>query len=89
MKVGTAIKLQMDATAAGGQGGSSKVGRKYQVVDKQYGFVVHEDESPSEAERQATARPYTKVVSQPDPTTTPEVRDLARKRLVTTNPDID
>ena len=87
MKTKTTIALY--GTAAGGQGGSSKMGRNYQTVDKQYGFVVHEDQTPSEAEKAALARPYTRVQSQPDVSTTPEVRDLARKRLVKTNPDID
>lgn len=83
-------QLRLQATAAGGQTDSSSfIGRKYRVVDTNYGHYVGEYDDPEEAERAALARPYSKVVSNPDPAQTQEVRDMARKRLVKTNPDVD
>lgn len=75
---------------AGGQTDSSSfIGRKYQVVDTKYGHVISEHDNPQDADHAAQARPYSKVLSQPNPAMTPEVRDIARQRLVKTNPDTD
>lgn len=89
-KLETTMKLGVKATAAGGQTDSSSlIGRKYRVVDTKYGHDIGEYDTPSEAEKAMLARPYSKIMSHPDLSTTPEVRDLARKRLVKTSPDID
>ena len=78
------------AAAAGGQTDSSSfVGRKYTVVDTHYGHPISEWDDPDSAEKAATGRPYSKVLSRPLPQFTPKVRDMARQRLVKTNPDVD
>jgi hypothetical protein len=75
---------------AGGQTDSSSfVGRRFTVVDTKYGHVISEHDNPEDAEHAAQARPWSKVLSQPNPAQTPEVRDIARQRLVKTNPDVD
>jgi len=73
---------------AGQTDSSSLIGRKYRVVDTKYGFTMSEYDNPEEAEHAAQARPYSKVMSEPNPAQTPEVRDIARRRLVQTNPDV-
>jgi len=75
--------------SAGQSDSSSFIGRKYTVVDTKYGHYISEHDNPDEAENAARARPYSKVVSQPRPENTPAVRDMARQRLVKTNPDVD
>jgi hypothetical protein len=70
-------------------GGSSKIGRKYKVVDTKYQDVISEHDTPSEAETAMLARPYSKIISRPDPSTTPAVRQKARQRLVEHNPDMN
>jgi hypothetical protein len=76
--------------AAGGQTDSSSfIGRKYVVQDIRYGHLIGEYDTPEEAEHASLARPYSKVMSQPNPAQTPEVRDIARRRAVKTNPDVD
>lgn len=80
---------KMKAAAGGQTDSSSLIGRKYQVVDTKYGHVISEHDDPDEAEHAAQARPYSKVLSHPNPAMTPEVRDIARQRLVKTNPDVD
>ncbi len=74
---------------AGQTDSSSFVGRKYRVVDTKYGHYISEHDNPEEAEKAAQARPWSKVLSEPDPAQTQEVRDIARQRLVKTNPDVD
>ena len=83
-------QIALLADAAGGQTDtSSLIGRKYRVIDTRYGHVISEHDDPTEAEHAARARPYAKVISQPDPRQTQQLRDIARKRAVKTNPDID
>lgn len=79
------------ADAAGGQTDSSSfIGRKYKVQDHPgYGHFIGEYDDPEEAEHAARTRPYSRVISWPEPTKTPAVRDMARARQVKTNPDID
>lgn len=90
------------ATAAGGQGGSSQLGRQYAVVLNRESDgvsqgklgttntrVVHRTKIADQAEKMSQAMPYTKVVSAPLPEETIKLRDIARKRLVRTNPDVD
>ncbi len=90
MKANMETTLALQATAAGSQtDSSSMVGRKYKVVDTKYGHVIGEYDDPEEANTAMLARPYSKIVSTPDIAQTPAVRDIARKRLVQTNPDID
>lgn len=80
----------MSGQAAGGQTDSSSfIGRKWKTQDIKYGHYLGEYDSPEEAEKAARARPYTRVVSWPEPTRTQQVRDIARKRIVKTNPDVD
>lgn len=74
---------------AGQTDSSSFIGRKYRVVDTKYGHYISEHDNPEDAERAAQARPWSKVLSEPDPAQTQEVRDIARQRLVKTNPDVD
>lgn len=75
---------------AGGQTDSSSfIGRRYRTVDIKYGHEIGEYDNPEEAEHAAQARPWTKVLSEPNPAQTPEVRDIARRRLVKVNPDVD
>lgn len=73
---------------AGQSDSSSFVGRKYRVVDTRYGHEISEHDNPEDADHAAQARPYSKVLSYPNPAQTPEVRDIARRRLVQTNPDV-
>jgi hypothetical protein len=81
---------KMEADAAGGQTDSSSfVGRKYKTQDTKYGHFINEFNDPVEAEKSARARPYTRVISWPQPTKTQDVRDMARQRIVKTNPDVD
>lgn len=83
-------QIELTSAAAGGQTDSSSlVGRKYQVVDTKYGHVISEHDNPEEAETAARARPWSKVVSYPNPANTQKARDMARQRLVKTNPDVD
>lgn len=76
--------------AAGGQTDSSSfIGRKYIVQDHPgYGHYIGEYDTPEEAEHASRTRPYSRVISRPRPENTPEVRDMARQRLVKTNPDV-
>lgn len=54
------------------------------------GRIINEYKTREEAERAAQARPFTKMVEGPMPEDdTPRLRDLARRRLVRTNPDVD
>lgn len=77
------------ADAAGGQTDSSSlVGRNYWVVDR-YGHAIGEYDNPDEAERAAQMSPWHKVVSKAKATQSQQVRDIARQRLVKTNPDVD
>lgn len=85
----TPVQRWMDSAAGGQTDSSSFIGRKYTVVDTKYGHYISEHDNPEDAERSARARPYSKVVSQPRPENTPQVRDMARRRLVKTNPDVD
>ena len=68
---------------------SSKIGRKYKVVDTKYGDVISEHDTPSEAETAMLARPYSKIISHPNPETTPAVRQMVRHRLIEHNPDTE
>lgn len=87
MKLNAQIELTADA--AGGQTDtSSLVGRKYYVVDR-YGHVSSEHDDPDEAEHAAQMNPWHKVVSQARATQSQQVRDIARQRLVQTNPDVN
>ena len=87
MKLNAQIELTADA--AGGQTDTSSfVGRKYYVVDR-YGHAAGEYDDPDEAERAAQMNPWHKVVSKAKATQTQELRDIARQRLVKTNPDVD
>ncbi len=82
-------KKELQGQAAGGQTDSSSfIGRKYRVVDLKYNHAISEHDNPEEAERAARARPYSKVVSWPQPENSQKLRDIARKRLVRTNPDV-
>lgn len=82
-------QLGMMAAAAGGQTDtSSLIGRKYYVLDR-YGHVSGEYDDPAEAEKAAQMSPWHRVVSRARATQTQEVRDIARQRLVKTNPDVD
>lgn len=89
MKLKSQVELMKSAAAGGQTDSSSLIGRKYRVVDTRYGHVISEHNTPDEAEYAARARPYSKVLSEPEPSQTQEVRDMARRRLVKTNPDID
>jgi hypothetical protein len=82
-------KQRKKLRGAGQTDSSSLIGRKYQVVDTHYGHVISEHDNPEDADHAASARPFSKVLSQPNPAMTPEVRDIARRRLVKTNPDVD
>ena len=85
-----AKKKRKKLKGAGGQTDSSSfIGRKYRVVDTKYGHEISEHDNPEDAEHTAQARPWSKVLSEPNPAQTPEVRDIARQRLVKTNPNID
>jgi len=102
MRIGR-VKLVKDVKAnTGGQGQGSEIGRKYYVVlkhdgsspashypQKYDGKVVSEHNTPEEAETASLAMPYTRVQSEPRREETPEIRDIVRKRMVRTNPDID
>jgi|SRR5579864_2355760 len=88
MKGNLATTLQLHGTGSQSDG-SSLIGRKYLVRDAKYGHPIGEYDNPDEAKNAMLARPYSKVTSQPDIAQTPAVRDLARKRLVKTNPDVD
>jgi len=69
--------------AAGGQSeGSSKVSRSYRVTDGM-GRVLHKFRTKEEADEASAGNRYTRVVSQIPADKTPEVRDMARKRLIT------
>lgn len=88
MKIRSQIELLADA--AGAQtGGSSMVGRKYRVIDSRYGDVISEHDDPDSARIASRARPYSKIISWQTPAVTPVVKDLARRRMVKTNPDVD
>lgn len=90
MRANMAATLALQATAAGSQSdGSSLVGRKYLVRDTKYGHPIGEYDNPDEAKTAMLSRPYSAITSQPNIAQTPQVRDLARKRLVKTNPDVD
>lgn len=91
MKAKMEETIALYGTAAGSQTDSSSlVGRKYKVVDTKYGHIIGEYDFPEDAERAAQARPYSRVItSEPSIVQTPAVRDIARQRLVKTNPDID
>jgi hypothetical protein len=75
--------IQLYGTAGGVSG------QKWYVVDKGYGHVISEHESEEEAKKASLARPYSKVLSNPEQIDTPEIRDIARKRMVRHNPDVD
>lgn len=85
MKMKETIALNADMEHESG----GFTGRKYRVVDTRYGHDVSEHDFPGDAERAARARPFSKVVSQPNRDTTPALRDIARRRMVKTNPDVD
>ena len=90
MKLKEQIALRAGQEAAGAQtGGSSMIGRKYRVVDTRYGYVISEHDDPDSARHAMRARPYSKIISEQTPSETPEVKDLARRRMVWTNPDVD
>jgi len=90
MRGNLATTLALHGTAAGGQTDTSSfIGRKYVVRDTKYGHGIGEYDTPDQAEKASLARPYSKVTSQPDIAQTPKVRDIARKRLVRMNPDVD
>jgi len=69
-------------------GGSSQLGRRWKVVDTKYGHTVSDHSTYDEAENASLARPYSKVVSYQTPSETPEVMEIARQRMVQTNPDV-
>lgn len=84
------MNLKSQIALQGGQtDGSSLMGRKYQVVDTKYGHVISEHDNWMEAEQAARARPYSKIKSFPNPENGQNLKDIARKRLVKTNPDVD
>ena|SRR5580765_6179902 len=85
----TPVQVWMDSAAGGQTDSSSFIGRKYTVVDTKYGHYISEHDTPDAAEKSARARPYSKVISQPRLENSPVVRDMARRRLVKTNPDVD
>jgi hypothetical protein len=74
---------------AGQSDSSSFIGRKYRVTDTKYGHSIGEYDDPETAEHAARTRPYSKVTSWPQPENSQKLRDIARKRQVKTNPDID
>lgn len=83
------LRSQIELSATSGQSDSSSlVGRKYWVVDR-YGHTIGEYDDPAEAEKAATMSPWHKVVSKARATQSQQVRDIARQRLVKTNPDVD
>jgi hypothetical protein len=82
------LHAQVELLKAGQTDSSSMVGRRYRVVDTKYGHVISEHDNPEDAEHAARARPYSKVLSEPVPSQTPAVRDMARARAVQTNPDV-
>lgn len=101
MKLDETIKLNCVGAAPAVGVSSVMTGRKYRVVSTRYGMnpgkngltddrIISEWPTLEEAQRASDAMPYTKVVVGPLPEDqTMQVRDLARRRLVQTNPDVD
>lgn len=76
-------KAALRATSGGQSEGSSRIARKFYVVDGQ-GRILHTYRTREEAEQASAGNRYTKVVTHVEQATpledTPEVRDMIRKR---------
>jgi len=83
--LGMHVPVQIVATSGGQSEGSSLTARKFYVVDGA-GRVLHTFMTREEAEQASAANRYSRVVTHVEDATplqnTPEVRDMARKRLV-------
>lgn len=79
-------KPAVRATSGGQSEGSSLTARKFYVVDG-HGNVIHTYRTREEADQASAGNRYSKVVTHVEQSTplsdTPEVRDMARKRLIT------
>jgi hypothetical protein len=65
----------------GSQKDNATFSKKYRVVDTKYGHEISEHDSSEEAHRAALARPYSKVMSHPDPAQLQVVRNMKRKSV--------
>lgn len=64
------------------------VGKKYRTQDTKYGHLINEYDDEGEAHKASLARPYTRVLSQPEPKHTEKSRAMARRRAAKVNPDV-
>lgn len=63
------------------------IGKKYRVKDHLYGHLVSEHDTLDEATRAALTRPYSSVLSHPEPEQLQKNRNKSRKKLVRKSPD--
>jgi hypothetical protein len=79
-------KPSLRGTSGGQSEGSSLTGRKFYVVDG-HGNVIHTYRTREEADQASAGNRYSKVVTHVEQgiphSDTPEVRDMAKKRLIT------
>jgi len=57
-------------------------GKKYRVQDTHYGHLISEHDDEASAKKAANARPFSRVISQPEWQHTQRVRDMVRKKVV-------
>lgn len=58
------------------------VGKKYRVQDTHYGHLISEHDDENEAKKAANARPFSRVISFPEPQHEQSVRDMVRRKVV-------
>lgn len=64
------------------------VGKKFKVQDTKYGHYTSEHDDKKTADIASLARPYSRVLTQPEPSQVQKNRDKTRKKLVEGNPDV-
>jgi hypothetical protein len=64
-------------------------GKKYRTQDTKYGHYIGEYDTEEEAKQAALSRPYTRVLSHPDPSKVQENRDKSIEKVIKFNPDME